>query len=272
MDLTKLTTEEIKSLKSECINELKSRKESKIDESLTVFNKKDNISTSERTHRLYEKTDYSEIGFLQKSMFSYAGNNLLGSLSEYELLIYNSQYKSILESHIIRDNLAYLSTICYDRYKNINGLEDAINNVKKLSYLEEFFKNNRNIYSYQGSFNTFLYVTNRLNNILTDANINDYEIINRNWEEKKNYIEKHLSEIARFLLDYRESVEGARLSVGNQGLLRTSKKVSENLTLNQMILSDAINFGTTLEKLESKDYSDSLGLIYIPVKKTSKIN
>ena len=94
MDLTKLTTEEIKSLKSECINELKSRKESKIDESLTVFNKKDNISTSERTHRLYEKTDYSEIGFLQKSMFSYAGNNLLGSLSEYELLIYNSQYKS----------------------------------------------------------------------------------------------------------------------------------------------------------------------------------
>ena len=273
MDLSKLSKEELRNIKRECNTIIKTKDMIDNDFALKLLEEKiNNFKITDRVKSFYDNTDIVDILFLLRSLRFSKTDNYKGSLNLYELLSSNEEYKILLEEKNIKNYLDLLRKRNPDTGEiyDAKRLNEAINECSKISYLLTFFKDFNNIYYYQGSYNTFLYITNTLNRKLVDSNLSDIDIINKDYFEKAEYIKNHLKSIANYLYEYRDSLNGSRLSICNASLSKMVNKKGVAMTFSNEVFSSAISFGTTLDELLKDDYSSTKGLIYIPYKRTSK--
>lgn len=252
-----------------------------IKEKIIEIIKKD-IDTSTNTPRLQkylEKTKISDLDFLFRSLNNMRGNNEKGTLSTEKLILLNEKTKSIAESYGITTEYQLFELILnHLYYKRTHPLlcekeiVNAWNRFKTLAYLDEFFKDFNNCLDYQGSYTTYKYVKSYLKEVLIeDSKESDYDLVYKNFNRKIHLATENLVPIANELLTLRESIPNSRISVCNQGLKKTSKKVPRSpITFDQQIFINAIAFGTTKEKLETKNYEDAKRLLYLPHQKITK--
>lgn len=102
-----------------------------------------------------------------------------------------------------------------------------------------------------------------------DSKKSDDELVFQYYTEKFKIVTENMVPITNELLKVRNNVSGSRLSNLNMGLCKIAhKKVGNNsVTKVQRFFIETIAYGTTLEKLKSRDYSDVKQLIYVPLSK-----
>ncbi len=202
--------------------------------------------------------------------------------SEYQsnrLPEYYEQYKeqcSYLLSQLTADDVPFVPLCAYmDSGNNKGGwfcmqekhaYYSAQNNI---GYLEHFFdENDKNIYLYEGTYNTLNYLRTAICIALKDGKtIECKKDLMKDQEEKREIATKALSQIAKELLFLRESVPNSRLSITNQGLSRMAKKTSASLSRYQKLFIDAIAFGSNLENLKDGNYNEAKRLLFVPQSK-----
>lgn len=138
-----------------------------------------------------------------------------------------------------------------------------------LILFEEFFKDPKNIYLYEGAFNTFNYIKTSICTTLNSGkNITNKTDLFKDYEEKQELIKNSLGEIAKYLLRVRMLVPDSRLSVTNQGLTKTARKVlGSQITCHQRHFIQALAFGLSMEDLKDKNYEGAKRLLYVPREK-----
>lgn len=154
-----------------------------------------------------------------------------------------------------------------DFYSSNHGIYQT--GYHSLVMFEEFFKDQRNIYLYEGAFNTLNYMKASICTTLNSGkNISSKKDLFEDYSEKEELIENSLGEIATGLLRVRMLVPNSRLSVANQGLTKTSRKVvGSQITYHQRHFIQALAFGNSLEDLKSKNYEGAKRLLYVPREK-----
>ena len=263
MKLSNLNLEELYELRKECDSLIKKQEEMKKNDLLVKLkDSASELTITDRVHRFYEKNYIDIFSFLYESMRS-AGTNIK-KIDYYTLLISDKDTETELRSIGIYNYSDYILKLGYE---NRAKLLNKIDNSKKLISLYEFFLDFENVINHQGAFYTFKYISDTLNRILVDDGKKDMELINKDMEIKKEILCGNFTEMVAKLLEFRNSIENARLSVCNQGLNRVRDKQGRVLTHNEKVLVDAIAFGTTLDKIKEGNYEDSKSLIFVPYKK-----
>jgi len=231
----------------------------------------DKEKNSPRLQQYLEKTKICEIEFLHQNL-SYRGNNLNGILTPSNLLFQNKETCEILKDYNITTlnklrEILYLIKV-HPILKNETIIE-FLQNAKYLAFLDKFFQNIDNCLAYQGSFITYSYVKSFLKKVLaSEEHIANNTLIYQDYDKKIKLVTENLTDIASSLLEYRERFPNSRLAIYNQGLRKIINKESNSpLSFNQKIFIEALAYGTTFEKLESKNYEDAKKLIYIPHQK-----
>lgn len=226
-----------------------------------------------RLQHYLEITNISDIKFLHRSLEFTKGNNK-GPLNRSELVLLNKKAYEIAKSYGVVSPAKLSNIILYN--KNHPLLKDRTfiqlyQKSQTLSHLDEVFKEEDNCIDYQNSYTTFKYIKNYLESVLSGVGNSpkqDNELVFKDYQRKISIVTENIVPIANELLKLRNSVTGLRLSVCNQSLYRmANKKPTTKITYIQQVFIQAIAYGTTLEKLESKDYSDAKQLVYLPYKK-----
>lgn len=244
-NLENLTIQELNELKRNYDVVLKKKKEEALNNIIInekFINKMDNIPNSERLNNYLEKTYINDIDFLFRCLNYTSGNR---SLPLDRICILNEQTT------------------------NIKNKDELRKRCMTLAGLDDIFKNNRNIYFYEGAYNTFKYIKTYLRKVLIDDDSkSDEELIYKNIDLKTKIVTENLKEIANELLELRNSIPYSRLSIINSSLYKTAnKKTGCEITINEQTLIDCIAFGSTLEELEKGNYEEAKQLIYIPHEK-----
>lgn len=131
-----------------------------------------------------------------------------------------------------------------------------------LKQLDEVFTNTDYIDNYEAVYHTFCYIKDSIYSYLSQYKEEaSKEHFFRDYPEKQELVKTQLQDIAKYLYEVREE-NGLRMSITNQGLRRTARKVGDGITYHQQRMVEAIAFGTTIEKLEAKNYEDSKRLLY----------
>lgn len=239
----------------------------------------DTTENSQRLQNFLEKTKISDLNFLYRSLFYMRGNNAEGFLTTEKLFLLNEETNNIAKSYGITTEHQLFEIIAFRHFNSTthpllkeNQIIEALKKFKTLAYLDEFFKNIDNCLNYQGSYTTYKYVKNYLKEVLVENSKEiDEKLVYNNLNVKLQLAKENIVKIANELLTLRESIPNSRISVCNQGLKKTSKKVPNSpITFDQQIFISAIAFGTTLEKLEKENYEDAKQLLYIPYQKILK--
>lgn len=237
------------------------------------------FANNERLQKYLENTYTSHIEFLYRSINFMAGNNQKGNLSFQELLLLDEEVKNIAsECKITSGSQLFKIFLDYSYFHKSHPflenekVKETMNVVPTLAYLDRVFQNIDNILNYQGSYIVYQYVKNYLNEVLKEGMPQtDQELIYKDYDQKVEYVLANISSIATYLMEIRDQIPDSRLALSNQGLSRTAKKIpGSGITLQQKIFAQGIAFGTTLEKLENRNYEDSENLIYIPHQKLLK--
>ena len=268
MELKNLDLDELTKLRYDCSKLIHENKENEKEKILEDYkNTISNMTISDRVRKFYETYNIDAFDFLYKSINHCAGNNMK-ELDTYSLLTHDKDAVRMLRSINIRSSFEFNQRIISTgKFPGRDDINNKIAETKKLIYLYNYFLDINSIINHQGSFNTFKYITDTLNRVLIDSEKSDEELINVDWEKKVIYLAEHLIEVANYLLEYRDSIPNARLSVCNQSLGRIANKTGSEITQNEKLLIRALAFGTTLEKLEDENYEDGKNLIYVPYKK-----
>lgn len=228
-----------------------------------------------RLKHYLEITDIEDIFFLKKS-FNTPFDNRKKRLTSEKLILLNSKAKALANSYgFTRPNQLFGITYEYRYHKQSHPLLqnefflELSQRIKKLSYLNEIFQDKDNCINYQGVYTSFMYIKRYLKEtLIIDSIEDDHQLVFKDYNNKVKIVTENIGSIANELLDLRESIPGSRLVVFNKILSATAdKKPNTPITYWQRNLIDTIAYGTTLEKLESKDYSDAKQLIYLPYKK-----
>lgn len=240
------------------------------------------IDTSENNPRLQaflEKTKISDLNFLYRSLHYMRGNNEKGFLTTEKLLLLNEETKQLAANYDITTErqLFFIFIDHFYHHKthpllNEKKIISFHNRFQTLAYLDEFFKDVSNCLAFQGSFTTYKYVKNYLKDILTEEKEeDDNALLNKDLKAKTTIVTENLVPIANELLTLRNSIPNSRISVCNQGLRKTAqKRPGSQITFEQQVFIDAIAFGTTLEKLENKNYEDAKKMLYLPHQRITK--
>lgn len=129
-----------------------------------------------------------------------------------------------------------------------------------LSTLEEFYKDPKNVYDYEGVYNTLNYIKNYIYYCLDEKSSID---IFEDYDEKVKLVTERFPAIAKYLYDIMSGTK-LQLSIGNNGLYGAISKDGKSFTNNQYKIVEAVAFGTDLKKLEREDYTDSKRLLFLP--------
>lgn len=247
-----------------------------------IENIKSEISTSTnnlRLQRYLESTYTRDLEFLYRSLRFMAGNNQHGSLSFHELLYRDEYIKSVAKEFDIKSSGDIWDIISRYNFHRISHpfleSEEVLKRmakVSKLSYLDELFSNIDNVLDFQGGYTVYRYVKKYLSSVLKEeVKETDQELVYKDYNEKLDFVLSHLADISEYLLSIREKTPSSRLAICNHGLSRTAKKqLGTSISHDQKIFANGIAFGTTLEKLENRNYEDAEELIFIPHQKILK--
>lgn len=255
------------------LEKLKEIYTSNIKEINTLLEKRSGLS---RLQNYLEKTSVTDIPFLYHSLGNVGRDNINGVLTREHLFFLNKEGKKLAKDYKIPSS-SYLGYVLYNPQEKKNKdllLENAFFNdlwkrTMTLAYLDEIFQNQVNCIQYQGTYVTFQYVKNYLEKVLKeDSPKSDEELIFQDYMEKFDIVTENIVPIANELLKARNRVSGSRLSNFNMALSKIAhKKQDSSITKRQRFFIETIAYGTTLEKLKSKNYSDAKQLIYLPYKK-----
>lgn len=225
---------------------------------------------NERLQIYLQSTNIYNINFLYKGLEE-NGNNKKGPLNLDARVLLDKEAKVIAQSYKITSRELPSIRILnhYHRIFNNELIKKTYKRAQFLSYLDEIFKDNDNCMNYLGAYTLFSYVKNHLKIALqSDEDKSDDELIYQDYQKKIEIVTENLIPIANELLFLRDSIPGSRIAVNNAALLKTAnKKVGTPITFCQQNLIEAIAFGTSLEKLESKNYEDAKQLVFLPLKK-----
>lgn len=236
-------------------------------------------NNNERLQKYLENTKISDLNFLYRSLVYMRGNNQNGSLTTEKLFFLNEEARNIAKSYNVNTESKLFNVLVEHQLHNkVHPLLtdktfiDFWNNAHTLAYLDEFFKDINNCLAYQGAYTTYKYVKRYLKETLTiDNPEDDQKLVYKNLNSKLNIVTENLIPIANEMLSLRNNIPESRISVCNQGLKRTAnKKENTPVSFEQQIFINAIAFGTTLEKLEAKNYEDAKQLLYLPHQKIIK--
>lgn len=269
MGLSNLNLEELYELRRECNSLIKGQEQTKDNELLDKLKSDaDELTITDRVRDFYEKSSIEVFPFLYEGMRSVGTN--LERMDYYAILISDKDTEKELQSigiysysdFILR--LGHALTLSDNKVELLKKIDDS----KKIIGLYNFFSNFENVVNHQGAFYTLKYVSDTLNRILV-GDEKDFELINKDMEIKKEILYGNFTELVSYLLEIRNSIENAKVSVCNQGLNRVRNKQNRALTYNEKRLIEAVAFGTTLDKIKEGNYEDSKGLIFVPYKKNN---
>ncbi len=243
-------------------------------------------SLDEYYRHLIEELKISDLEFLEDLVFKGLGNNIgyqtgLGKVYETNLVYGDKNVQSFLKENGI-DKLWKFINICelgYIREKSQKEKElankvrtsDIINKTTEeasyFRYLDAFFANEENRVLYEGTFNSYMYIKDYLYRLLAlDKTISITQVFDEQ-RKKVSIAKQYIQEISIYLLGIRSRITDSRLSAFNNKLKFVAKSKPSELTRFQRQYIELVSFGTSLDKLKNKDFSDIERLIYIPKKK-----
>ena len=218
------------------------------------------LNTEEGCKLLLEEIDrripYKELGlkeFSSRRLYNYKEEN-------------EEKYLEIIKNIRI-NSLQFLCSSLSDRTVNTYTIWRFREEDKySLFYLENFYKDPYNTYHREGGFNTYNYIKDYIYGLLlSNSNISVSDVFYQ-YDEKMKLVSYNIAEVAAYLYEYMKNVDGIKFSVGRQGLANTARRVNRNAPLSpyQEKLVQAVAFGTSYEKLESRDYEHAKRLLFIP--------
>ena len=205
----------------------------------------------EKCDSILKQLDFSKIFFFMAS-FCEKGNG--GSFCNpnvtYDLMKYYADSVAVFRNLAENSWGLRFELILYEEYIYLNQIDNMFKN--------DYYKQH-----YEGSYNMLNYIKNYIYFMLDKYGDIDLNNLYQEYCLKKSLIVKNLNDICDYLNQIRQNTN-LRSSLSNYGLSRNAKKTSEQLTLSQTILVDALAFGTTVDKIEDKDYSDFRKILYLP--------
>ena len=264
--LEELTYKELKELESvlleenkrkEFMEEIKNRK-IEIARIIPVFNS-DSVPNYDsrlenKCSKVLENILVNELPFFLGSMRS-PRNTMFSNFYDIEEH-YESQAK-------VNDDLRLLlqiSSHLYFYYRN-NILPSETLRLKKV---DDIFKNNPTLQGELiGPYNMLNYIKDYIYSLLKQNPNIDREDVFKDYSEKKELVNLRLRDISSYLLEIRNGTN-LKLCICNLSLSKNAEKVSKHNTIDQDLFIDTLAFGTTLEKIENRDYGDYQKLLYLP--------
>lgn len=230
-----------------------------------------------------------DLSFFRKLVFEGKGNNL-GSYGYYNfiddarLLFDNEEVRKLANFYGIRRFIdfheVYISgntkvgskqlVNIGTELKNSDIVKNALDHIKYFSYLDEFFLNERNIKESEGTYNSYMFIKEyiyQLLNLYPDVTVDE---LFSDFDSKKDLVIEYFQEICTYLYTLRESIPNARLSAFNPKISFASKYRHEKLDKTYSLFADMLAFGTTLEKLQNKNFEDYQRIIYVPQRTINK--
>lgn len=275
--LEELTDKELEELKSVLLEENK-RKEfmMKIEK---IKNRKIEIA------RIYEKNSVNSI-FNSDSVPNYDSrlenkcskvlenilvNELpffLGSMRSPRNTMFSNFYD--IEEHYksqakVNDDLRLLLQISSRLYFYYRNKEIILpSETLRLKKVDDIFKNNPTLQEELiGPYNMLNYIKDYIYSLLKQNPNIDREDVFKDYSEKKELVNLRLRDISSYLLEIRNGTN-LKLCICNLSLSKNAEKVSKHNTIDQDLFVDTLAFGTTLEKIENRDYGDYQKLLYLP--------
>ncbi len=275
--LDKLTTEELMNLQQtlilnpNLINEQVHKREDNLYNSTKDYTIKGVIRSMDevenKTLEVLSCIKISELDFLSSS-FVEAGNNKRKFIIPIEFVLYDDKGCKTAKKYGIYDWISYNKFSEKNKSLFHKQVNDILEKVTYVSYLEQFFKDPDAINLLPGVLNTYNYIKAYLYEVVDGNNSKPMEIRDSLFEEqdsKVKIVTENLQTIASELLFVRESIpreKAPRLSVSNHMLKKLVRNQDQTISKQKQLLINAIAFGTSLEKLENQDYSDSKRLIF----------
>ncbi len=198
----------------------------------------------------------NELPFLLESMRS-PKNTMFSDFCDMERY-YKSQVK-------LNDDLRLflrLSSYLYFYYKDNKIIYPG--EALKLKKVDDIFKNNPILQEELiGPYNMLNYIKNYIYFLLKQNPNIDRKDVFKDYSEKKELVSLRLGDISAYLSEIKNGTN-LKLCIFNNALSKSVNKVREKNTMSQSLFIDALAFGTTLEKIENRDYEDYQKLFYLP--------
>ncbi len=198
----------------------------------------------------------NELPFLLESMRS-PKNTMFSDFYDMERY-YKSQVK-------LNDDLRLflrLSSYLYFYYKDNKIIYPG--EALKLKKVDDIFKNNPILQEELiGPYNMLNYIKNYIYFLLKQNPNIDRKDVFKDYSEKKELVSLRLGDISAYLSEIKNGTN-LKLCIFNNALSKSVNKVREKNTMSQSLFIDALAFGTTLEKIENRDYEDYQKLFYLP--------
>lgn len=189
--------------------------------------------------------------------------NIGNTKYRYPSLIKNS-YKEFENEKIVKDLMVIIDlAIKVSQYYNSRFSTkpvlyfDKVNNLFKYNLFQEDFEGPYNMLNYIKNY--IYYLLKQKDEITTAEIFSDYD-------KKRELVTVQIRDISSYLCEIRNGTN-LRLCIANAGLSRTANKTGEKFNEQQQLFIDALAFGTTLEKIENRNYEDYKRLLYLPTGK-----
>ena len=266
--LEELTYKELKELESvlleenkrkEFMEEIKNRK-IEIARIIPIFNS-DSVPNYDsrlenKCSKVLENILVNELPFFLGSMHS-PRNTMFSNFYNIEKY-YESQAK-------VNDDLRLLLQISSSLYFYYRNKEIILpSETLRLKKVDDIFKNNPTLQGELiGPYNMLNYIKDYIYSLLKQNPNIDREDVFKDYSEKKELVNLRLRDISSYLLEIRNGTN-LKLCIYNHSLSRNAEKVSKYNTTHQDLFIDTLAFGTTLEKIENRNYEDYQKLFYLP--------
>lgn len=158
--------------------------------------------------------------------------------------------------------LLQISSRLYFYYRNKEIILPS--ETLRLKKVDDIFKNNPTLQGELiGPYNMLNYIKDYIYSLLKQNPNIDREDVFKDYSEKKELVNLRLRDISSYLLEIRNGTN-LKLCICNLSLSKNAEKVSKYNTIDQDLFIDTLAFGTTLEKIENRDYGDYQKLLYLP--------
>lgn len=154
--------------------------------------------------------------------------------------------------------------------KQIEITKNKTIDIKKANYTSNYIPNVDNIFKYdlfqgdfEGPYNMLNYIKNYIYYLLKQEKELTPKDVFSDYYEKRKLVTIKIRDISSYLCEIRNGTN-LRLCIANAGLSRTANKTGEQFNIQQSLFIDALAFGTTLEKIENREYEDYKKLLYLP--------
>ena len=213
----------------------------------------------EKCTEILKQIQINDVFFLLVSFLN-KGNTKYSNIYEVPIFYKNLEDKNALENLNILLRMAYRT---YYYYRTNHEIQSTLD----LWIVDELFKNNLFQKDFEGPYNMLNYIKNYIYQLLKQKKEITPEDIYEDYYEKRELVTIQIKDISSYLCKIRNGTN-LRLCISNAGLSKNTNKTGNKITFDQSLYIDALSFGTTLEKLENKDYEDYKKLLYLPKGKT----